>query len=277
MCRMLVVAVVACAPHPVPMTRADRHALKRDARAAYVAKDYATCSGAFERAAYWYDAASCHALAGRADAAFADLDRALAGPFHDVDELPVDEDLAKLHADPRWTKLLAAFDAKRAEFATTANAELLQIYTDDQGDRMKPFEQIDWKVVAPRDTARRKRVDEILAAGGARTADDYFHAAMVFQHGEPPDDFQRAHDLAVKAAELDPDFETARWLAAAALDRKLMSEHKPQKYGTQFQSGDDGVWHLYDVDPTVTDAEREQWSCPPLAAAKARAAAMNQK
>ena len=85
---------------------------------------------------------------------------------------------------------------------------------------------------------------------------------------------QRAHDLAVRAVELDPHHERAKWLAAAALDRKLMDEHKPQKYGTQFQMRG-GVWVLWEVDPTVTDAERDAWNVPPLAAAKARAAAMN--
>lgn len=269
--RCLLLLAVACS-HP-GLTRTERHAVKRDARAAYESKDYATCGTAFERGAYWYDAACCHALGGRPDAAFADLDRALAGPFRDVVQLTIDEDLAALHGDPRWPGLLQRFAARRAAF--DGNPELLQLYTDDQGDRMLPPEKIDWKVIGPRDLAREKRVDEILAAGGAKTADDYFHAAMVFQHASTPEGIHHAHELAMKAVDLDPGFDTARWLAAASLDRELMYQHKPQKYGTQFQAAEDGVWRLYDVDPSVTDAEREQWNVPPIAAAKARAAAMN--
>jgi hypothetical protein len=56
----------------------------------------------------------------------------------------------------------------------------------------------------------------------------------------------------------------ARWLTAAAYDRWLMYQGKPQKYGTQYVH--DGVRHrLWDVDPTTTDAERAAWKVPPLA------------
>ena len=44
-------------------------------------------------------------------------------------------------------------------------------------------------------------------------------------------------------------------LAAAALDRWLMYQGKPQKYGTNFVP-DGKRWRLWDVDPSTTDAER---------------------
>jgi hypothetical protein len=137
-----------------------------------------------------------------------------------------------------------------------------------------PVDQIDWAAVTPRDQARRRRVDAIVAAGQAKVADDYYHAAMVYQHGDTPDDAGRAHDLALAAVKLDPGHDTARWLAAASLDRQLMYQGKPQRYGTQYKRLD-GVWTLWDVDPTVTDDERAAWNVPPLASALARAAAMN--
>ncbi len=55
----------------------------------------------------------------------------------------------------------------------------------------------------------------------------------------------------------------SRWLAAAALDRWLMYQGKPQKYGTQFVA-DSTRWRLWDVDPSTTDAEHAANHVPSL-------------
>ena len=155
-----------------------------------------------------------------------------------------------------------------------SNAELAQIFEEDQGDRN--VSNIDWSVVLPRDDKRRARVAEILKEGGAKVSADFHHAAMVYQHGHNPADFQRAHELAAKAVELDPSNDSAKWLGAAAKDRYLMNTGKPQLYGTQFRTVD-GVWELYEVDPSVTDADRAQWNVPPLAEAQKRAETLNKQ
>lgn len=62
--------------------------------------------------------------------------------------------------------------------------ELLRI--TGQADRRST--NMDWSVVEPRDTARRTRMRAILDAGQLRTADDYYAAAFVFQHGGKPED-----------------------------------------------------------------------------------------
>ena len=130
-------------------------------------------------------------------------------------------------------------------------------------------------MVAPRDGARLQRVKEIVEAGEVKTADDYFHAAMVLQHGQDPEDFKLAHELALKASEMDAEHSSARWLAAAAKDRYLQNVGKPQIYGTQFRKVD-GTWTLDPIDESaVTDEERARWGVPPLAKAKERAEAMN--
>jgi hypothetical protein len=122
-----------------------------------------------------------------------------------------------------------------------------------------------------RDLARRRRVEELLAAGAAEQGPDFYHAAMVFQHGSRPEDYQRARELALRAAELG--HRPGRWLAAAALDRWLMNEGRPQKHGTRYTSAGDR-WVLHDVDPETTDAERAEWDVPPLAEARRRAELM---
>jgi len=99
---------------------------------------------------------------------------------------------------------------------------------------------------------------------------------LVYQHGDTEEEIARAHELSLKAAELDPDHPVARWLAAASKDRLLMRQGKPQLYATQYTKVD-GKWVLYQVDPSVTDEERAKWDCPPLAAAKKQEEAMNRQ
>jgi hypothetical protein len=141
------------------------------------------------------------------------------------------------------------------------NEELRELYEADQGDRLAGEMPPD---VVERDRARRRRVAELLDAGAGEAGEDYFHAAMVFQHGEDLGDYQRAHELALRAAELG--HRAGRWLAAAAYDRWLMNQGKPQKYGTQYRGVGDR-YELYEVDPATTDAERAEWDVPPLAEA----------
>jgi hypothetical protein len=145
------------------------------------------------------------------------------------------------------------------------NEELRQLYEADQGDRLASEVPAD---VMERDRARRRRVTELLDAGAAEAGQDFFHAAMVFQHGEDLGDYQRAHELALRAAELG--HRPGRWLAAAAHDRWLMNQGRPQKYGTQFRGVGDR-YELYEVDPATTDEERAEWDVPPLAEALRRA------
>lgn len=88
---------------------------------------------------------------------------------------------------------------------------------------------------AHRDRLRRERAMAMIEAGLVVTAEDHLHAALLFQHGDGPDDFLRAHELAHKAVELGhPEERMARWLVAATYDRWLTAQGRPQRYGTQF-------------------------------------------
>ncbi len=144
------------------------------------------------------------------------------------------------------------------------NAELRELYQADRDERIaQPRHGTPaYRAMRLRDAQRRQRARAILDAHGATSADDYYHAALLFQHGDAPDEAWQAHLLAVRAAELGSP--SARWLAAAAYDRWLMYQGKPQKYGTQYTS--DGVrQRLWDVEASTTDAERAEWDVPPLA------------
>ena len=114
--------------------------------------------------------------------------------------------------------------------------ELKKIYDEDQGDRNPRTGAVDWKAVGPRDAARRRRVRELIEHNGVRTGKDYERAAMVFQHGDTPEDILLAHVLAVTA--IGKGNKDARWLAAAALDRYLHRLGQSQIFGTQFTNKD---------------------------------------
>jgi len=113
-----------------------------------------------------------------------------------------------------------------------------------------------------RDQRRRARADQLIDEDVLTAPEDYFHAAHLFQHGDLAGDSWKAHTLALKSAELG--HEKARWTAAAAYDRWLMYQIRPQKYGTQYVS-DAKRQRLWDVDPATSDEERADWDVPPLA------------
>lgn len=145
----------------------------------------------------------------------------------------------------------------------TDNDELRALFEEDQDDA-RTFRG-DEAFVASQ--ARRGQVEALVAAGALRTAADHYHAARLFQHGERLEHWWRAHELARAAVALG--HEQARYAAAAALDRWLMRQGRPQRYGTN-SVVDGDRWRVWDYDPATTDAERAAWDVPPLAELLAR-------
>ncbi len=145
---------------------------------------------------------------------------------------------------------------------------LSAIFSEDQQARQKS--PIDWTVVAAQDRAHRTEVLRLLENGKLRTANDYYHAAMVFQHGEKIDEIRLAFSLAQISATLDPVHKQARWLSAAAWDRILMAKGVPQWFGTQYYQPTPGApTELYKIDESViSDAERAGMNVPSLQSAK---------
>ena len=184
-------------------------------------------------------------------------------------------DFEALRADARWASLRAEAAAGITARRATLEAELRELYEADQSERRDA--NADWDAVSRNDAARRERVTAIVAAGRARVAADYVHAAMVFQHGDDVQTILQARAWAMKAVQLDPDEDQARWLVAASTDRALMYAGKPQRYGTQFTRDEAGKWVLWEVDPAVTDAERLEWAVPSLAEAKAKVVELNNR
>ncbi|WP_449447537.1 hypothetical protein [Thermomonas brevis] len=148
------------------------------------------------------------------------------------------------------------------------NAHLADMFKEDQAARKA--RPIDWAKVGPMDKLHHDEVLALLRAGNVRTANDFYHAAMIMQHGETTEDYQLAYSLSQLSATLDPSNKRARWLSAASWDRILMSKNVPQWYGTQYRKpSPDAPTELYPVaDSVISDEERAEMNVPSLQQAK---------
>jgi len=171
-----------------------------------------------------------------------------------------------------------------AQDRETPSEELRRLYEADQADRhfTSPPTPDEWAEISGRDHQRRDRVIEMLRADLMSTADDYYHGAMVLQHGEGTEDILLAHILATAAG--FKGREDAQWLSAAALDRYLHRMDQPQRLGTQYVKVDPEK--PFELDPSFpwTQGKYESWlpdslravfGVPPLADQQARVEQMN--
>ncbi len=100
----------------------------------------------------------------------------------------------------------------------TDNEELKTLYEKDQSERTAA--NIDWKIVNKNDSLQQARVIELLDSGRVITGNDYYHTAMIFQHGLDTFASGMAVKMMTKALELDTTVN--KWLLAAAIDRDLI-------------------------------------------------------
>ncbi|HEY5800769.1 MAG TPA: hypothetical protein VIT92_11140 [Burkholderiaceae bacterium] len=219
--------------------------------------------------------ATCAARAGDKDAALTHLAAAARRGYRNAAALKDNRDFAALRNDPRWQRSVAAIEKAEAAYKASINRELAELFEADQADR-RPA-KVDWAVVEPRDRTRHARVKELAAAGAMKHSADFYHAAMIFQHGSKPEDYKQAQLWALRAVDLDPNNDGARWLAAAAEDRYLHTTGKPQVWGTQYVKPQTA--RLFTMEPfdrsKKTDAQRIAMKVPTLAESQAKLAQMN--
>jgi hypothetical protein len=104
---------------------------------------------------------------------------------------------------------------------------------------------------------RHDRVTAMIEQGLLTSAEDYFIAGMIMNHGITPEDNLIAHALlTVAALKGHPD---GRWGSAAALDNFLSSIGRPQLFGTVYGEPRSVIGR------PMTDALRFQFCVPPLA------------
>jgi hypothetical protein len=163
-------------------------------------------------------------------------------------------------------------DGEELPKISPANPKMHEIFLADQAIRLEVEKRGGWKGVKDdkifmqrwkrEDLERLRRTKELLESNKLQAGIDFYHAAFVFQHSSEPEDYLKAHHLAVIAISKGYD---ARWISAATLDRYLLSVGKQQIYGTQYRANEVGEYVREPVEPgIVNDSERAQLNVPLL-------------
>ena len=131
--------------------------------------------------------------------------------------------------------LVAQASAPNAQKPSATPKTVHQVFVEDQEDLQggaKGMPRFTEEEYHQRVEARETTLRAMLATGEIKTGDDFKYAAFIFQHGDNADDCLFAHILAMEA--MARGTESARWIAAATLDRYLQSIKRPQIFGTQY-------------------------------------------
>ena len=81
--------------------------------------------------------------------------------------------------------------------------------------------------------------------------------------GDDLEDLKLSEQLALQSAE--QGVQLGRRVAAEAIDKQLVRNRLPQRYGTQYEWVVAlRAWRLFPIDPATTDADRRTMGVPPL-------------
>ena len=274
----LLIAFAACTAAATPATPSFF-----DAAAAAESGDHARCADtmlAIEAAGRRFPvngelfAVECLSAAGRYDAAFAFLQRQLPGDRISMDDLRGKSrpGLDALRRQPGWDAALLAAERLERERVSRHDeplrAELSTRVARDQAARTAAIgpdgviDQEKWGAVEAIDRENTAWLRSLVGTRGwpraSRVGRDGAKAAwLLAQHADHDPAFQR-EALAlmaplVRAGEADAD----DW--AMLTDRVLLASGQPQRYGSQFETGTDGVTRMRPVeDRDGLDARRAE-------------------
>lgn len=152
--------------------------------------------------------------------------------------------------------------------ALTDNQRLSAMLEEDQADRVGwKQKKMDSATILQRDENRRSEVKRMLAAAQVRTAHDFYCAAFIFHHGQVVDDYRLATSLAWVSMTIDPTNKDYAYMAASTWDRFMVSQGRPQWYGTKCKHEPDesGKDQLQPVDESAaSDSDRARFDLKPL-------------
>ena len=120
---------------------------------------------------------------------------------------------------------------------TSVSEYLAYMRQTDQSDRKNIkvyFKTLVWgsSEAMKRDSIRLNKSLKLIENDTAKLGpEDKYNAAMILQHGEKPEHYKKAHELAAQAAK--HKIQNAPWLEKAAYDRWQLSIGNEQQYGTQ--------------------------------------------
>lgn len=109
---------------------------------------------------------------------------------------------------------------------TEARKQIQDALKSDMSDRQNFDES-----VSEKDTRRRIKIAEFSVKGCLKDGEDYFAAALIFQHGILPEHYLQAVSFTNKSLSLN--YLPASALREVAIDRYLMSLGRSQIFGSQ--------------------------------------------
>ena len=160
------------------------------------------------------------------------------------------------------TCILAA--AFAAACSSTPSGRLDRMYASLQEDVAEHGHETEPdKALLERHAHRADEVREMVAKGQVTKGMDKFHAAVLLVENGATEDLKLAEQLAMQSA--DQGVELGRRVAAEAIDKQLVRQHLPQRYGTQYEWVPVlRAWRLYPIDPKTTDSDRRAMGVPSL-------------
>ena len=272
------VAFIGCST--ATQTEEEYNAFIRQADSLYMAGNYGEASISFDNAFkgkkfiqenHLYNGACVAALAGDADKAFARLNmRMKRNKDWYVDDPLRDNDLTALHEDARWEKYVAEMSARKEriekDYDKPLREQLKSMVREDQAVR---YEYINaWqtgnssaadsllKRMQYVDSVNIRQVTDILDSRGWVGRDVVGDACeaiwVIIQHAglEAQGKYLPLFREAVSRGELHAS------AVAMMEDRVAVFEGRPQKYGSQLQRGEDGIYTSFEL----LDAEKvDEW------------------
>ena len=195
-----------------------------------------------DRWSIYYFAAGCFAMQGKRDEAFHYLDGAIRRGFWYADYLETHDKFSALHTDKRWPRALAKCRAARARINFDLRKELLDLRSEDQqvrsrstGANTPPEVLAEWARVDLKTRTRLRQIIKQYGWPGISLVgfDGSVAAWLIAQHSVDDFEFQKQCLRLMRAAVKNG--EALKENLAFIIDRVLVSEGKPQLYGTQFR------------------------------------------
>lgn len=128
--------------------------------------------------------------------------------------------------------LVAQTSTPNAQKPSETPTAVHKLFVEDQEDTRTIKDEVTDGEYHQRVKVRQATLRTMLAAGQITSGDDFMDAAYIFQHGTTPEDFLFAHILAMEA--MARGTASAKFIAAATLDRYLQFTKQPQIFGTQY-------------------------------------------
>jgi hypothetical protein len=284
---LFIVQIAICQSNPK-----EYNSLIKKADSSYNTKTYIASRDYFEKAfkidhtnsKHLYNAACAAALANDMDKAFNWLNLSIDNGYVNITHLKIDSDLTPLHSENEWKKLILKLEKKieiiEVNYDKPLQKELLSIYEEDQGMRMKFMgiyknpnsdrKKIDsiGKIMNHQDSLNLIKVSRILDTKGWVGKDVVGETAnktlfLVIQHA----DLQTQQKYLPMMREAVKKGNASGANLALMEDRVALREGKKQIYGSQIaKNTETKIYYISPLeDPDNVDLRRANVGLQPIA------------